>query len=149
MSADLTKRADTSSPHEDDHFDWSPKCRISLPQGVVDEYMLVPIRDFQRLRRHLNRDLAPKGDFLSAACFALFGAAVAVAAAVPPLMTSNGQPAWVSPIFISSAAVFLVLGLVLAFLARILKGRRDEMVSDLTEELSEIENTYVRWRLPK
>lgn len=133
-----------SSPQEDEYLDWSPRRRISLPPGAADGYMLVPIRDFQRLRKRLTHELPPRGDNLCAAYFALFGAAIAVAAALPPLMTSSSQPSWIIPTFIVSAAAFSILGTILAVISRVLNGRRREIMTELAEEMREIESTYLR-----
>lgn len=136
--------ADMSQPQEDEYLDWSPRRRICLPPGTADGYMLIPVRDFQRLRKRLGHELAPREGNLPAAYFALFGATIAVAAALPPLMTSSGQPSWIVPTFIVSAAAFSILGTVLAIISRGLKTRRRETMAELAEEMREIENTYLR-----
>lgn len=133
-----------SLPQDDEYLDWSPRRRIPLPPGAADGYMLVPVRDFQRLRKRLAHELAPRGGSLPAAYFALFGAAVAVAVALPPLMTSSGQPSWIVPAFIVSAAAFFILGTILAIITRGLNVRRREAVTELAEEMREIESTYLR-----
>lgn len=106
--------------------------------------MLVPVRDFQRLRKRLSLELKPAADNLPAAYFALFGAAIAIAAALPPLMTSSGLPSWIVPTFIVSAMAFLILGTALAVISRALKARRCEIVAELAEEMHEIERTYLK-----
>jgi hypothetical protein len=132
-----------SLPLQEEHLDWVSRHRISLPQGAIGAYMLVPIRDFQRLQRRLNYESTSGTDNLSAASFAFFGAAVAIGAAVPPLMTSRGQPSWIIPTFIVSAAAFLAFGLFLAITARMLSRRRRKIVSEIVEEMCEIERTYL------
>ena len=132
-----------SLPLQEEYLDWVSRHRISLPQGAISGYMIVPIRDFQRLRRRLNYELASGNDNLSAASFAFFGAAVAIGAAVPPLITSSGQPSWIIPTFIVSAAAFLAFGLVLAIIARMLRRRRQKIVIEIAEEMCEIERTYL------
>jgi len=125
-----------------DYFDWSPRRRISLPPESADVYMLVPIREFQRLRRCVAEDLKPSSDSLAGVYFTLFGAALATAVAVPPLLTSRGLPSWIIPTFIVSAAAFLLLGGTLLIVSRALGIGRRKIGAGIIEEMIQIERAY-------
>jgi hypothetical protein len=131
----------------EEYLNWTSKRRISLPTESADEYMAIPIREYQRLQKRITDELKPKTTGLSSAYFALFGAAVAIGVAIPPLMGSSRLPSWIVPTFIVSASACLVLGLVLLTIDRILaRGRRDA-VTQIVDEMLEIEKAY-RGRLP-
>jgi hypothetical protein len=113
-----------------------------LPPRNKPEYMIIPVRELQRLRTLVKKEQKPRLDGLPAAYFALFGAAVATGAAVPPLMTSRGLPTWIIPTFIVSAAAFLVLGIILVAIARALGRARRGTAAEILDELSELERDW-------
>jgi hypothetical protein len=127
---------------DDDYIDWAPKRRIPLPSADVDQYMIVPIRDFERLRKLIDEELSPRRDNLPAAYFALFGAAVTAGVGVPPLMTANGLPTWIIPTFIVSACAFFVLGLILLLVDHTVGEGRKSRAAKIAKEAREIEETY-------
>ncbi len=130
------------SSSQEEYLQWTRERRISLPDESADEYMAIPIREYQRLQKRVHDELKPRINGLPAAYSALFGAAVAIGVATPSLMAANGLPSWIVPSFIASASACFVLGLVLAFIAgRLERGRRDA-VADITREMSEIEKAY-------
>jgi hypothetical protein len=130
------------SSSEEEYLDWAPKRRIPLPPEAADEYMLVRIHDFQRLRKRIDEALSPRHENIPAAYFALFGAALATGVAVPPLLTASGLPTWIIPTFIVSASAFLALGLILVFVARILRKGQRRTTSEIAQEMRDIEETY-------
>jgi len=130
------------STSEEEFLDWDRKSRISLPAKAADEYMLVPIREFRRLRQRIDEELSPRHDGLPAAYFALFGAALATGVAIPPLWTSRGLPSWIIPTFIVSAGAFLVLGIVLVLVSRTLSKGRASAAAEIGRDMRDLEETY-------
>jgi hypothetical protein len=129
----------TSSDEE--YLNWAPKRRIPLPSEAADGYILVRVRDFQRLRRRIDEELTPHHENISAAYFTLFGAAVATGVAVPSLLTASDLPNWLIPTFIVSATAFLLLGFVLALMAYNLKRGKRRTASEIAQEMREIEES--------
>jgi|SRR6266496_207996 len=130
------------SSSEEDYLDWFQKRRIPLPSEAADEYMLVPIRDFQRLYKRIGRELPPRHENIPIAYSTLFGAALATGVAVPPLLTANGLPSWIIPTFVVSGSAFLVLALVLLLVARSLGQGQRRLASEIAQEMRDIEETY-------
>jgi hypothetical protein len=130
-----------SAPDEE-YLNWDRKSRISLPSKDADEYMLIPVREFQRLRKRVEKALSSSHESISAAYFALFGAAVSMGVAIPPLLTANGLPSWIIPTFIVSAVAFLVLGLVLVLVAWTLNKGRKGAASEIAQDMRDIEAVY-------
>jgi hypothetical protein len=126
-----------SSP-EKEYINWAPKRRIPLPSEAEDERILVRIRDFERIQKHVGEELPSRHDNIPAAYFALFGAALATGIAVPPLMTARGLPTWIIPTFIVSASAFLVLGLTLVLIARVILKDQRRAVSEIVLEMEDI-----------
>jgi protein-S-isoprenylcysteine O-methyltransferase Ste14 len=126
---------------EEEYLSWAPKRRIPLPSESTDEYMLVRIYDFHRLRRSIE-ELSPPHENIPAAYFALFGAALAIGVAIPPLLTASNLPSWVVPTFIVSAGAFFVLGLILTIVARTLRKGRKEDAKEIAQEMRVIEESY-------
>ena len=130
-----------SSPGED-YLDWDRKSRISLPSKAADEYMIVSVREFTRLRERIDEALSPTYDALPAAYFALFGAALATGVAIPPLLTGSDLPSWVIPTFIVCAGSFFVLGVILVLVSHAIgKGQR-RAVSEIVRDMHDLEMTY-------
>jgi hypothetical protein len=130
-----------SAPDEE-YLNWDRKSRISLPSKDADEYMLIPVREFQRLRKRIDEAQLSGHESIPAAYSALFGAALATSVAIPPLLTANGLPSWIIPTFIVSAAAFLVLGLTLVLIARMLSKRQKGAASGIAQDMQDIEATY-------
>ena len=130
------------SSSSDDYIHWTPKRRISLPAESTDEYMAIPICDFQRLQKLVNGELRSRADGLPAAYFALFGATVAIGAAIPPVMAAGDLPTWIVPTFIASASACFVLGITLVVIARTLERTHRNAVAEIAQEMSDIDLTY-------
>lgn len=127
---------------EDEYLNWERKRRIFLPRKDADEYMIVPIREFRRLRQRIDEELLPRHDGLPSAYFALFGAALATGVAIPPLLTSQGLPSWIIPTFIVSASAFLVLGFILVLVSRAVSKGRIKSTSEIIRDMHDLEVTY-------
>lgn len=125
----------------DDYIDWERKRRILLPAEATDEYMVVPIREFRRLRQRIDKELLPFHDDLPSAYFALFGAALATGVAIPPLLISHGLPTWIIPTFIVSACAFLALGFALILVSCAFRKNRANAASEITREMRDLEET--------
>jgi hypothetical protein len=130
------------SQSEDGYLDWERTSRIALPSKAVDEYMLVPVREFRRLHRRIDEELSPRHESIPGAYFALFGAAIATGVAIPPLLTASGLPSWIIPTFIVSAGAFLVLGLALVLVSRSLDSEQKKSASEIAQEMCNIEAIY-------
>jgi hypothetical protein len=130
-----------SSP-EEEYLDWAPRWRIPLPSDEAEKYVVINIRDVRRLRKRIEQELSPRREIISTAYFALFGAALATGASVPPLLIANGLPSWISSIFIVSASSFLILGLILVLIDRTLRKSRGKATSEIAQEMRDIEESY-------
>jgi hypothetical protein len=126
----------------EEYLDWERKRRILLPAKAADEYMLLPIREFRRLSQRIEEELTPRSDSLPAAYYTLFGAAVATGVSIPPLLASKGLPNWIVPTFIVAACAFLVLGLALVLVSRIVRRGRKKSASEIVREMRDLEATY-------
>jgi hypothetical protein len=104
--------------------------------------MVIPIREFQRLQRRVTGELKPRTGGLPAAYFALFGAAVAIGVATPPVMAAGGLPTWIVPTFVVSASACFVLGIALVITARTFERGRRNTVAEIVQEMSDIGLTY-------
>ncbi len=109
--------------------------------------MAIPIREFQRLQKRVNGELRPRPDGLPAAYFALFGAAVAIGVATPPVMAAGGLPTWIVPTFVVSACACFVLGIALVIIAKTVERGRRNTVAEIAQEMLDIDLTYRRGRL--
>ena len=140
ISATRKRFLDMNSPGKD-YLNWFQERRIPLPLEA-DEYMLVPARDFQRLKKRIQEELPPRHDSIPIAYSILLGASLATGVAVPSLLTARGLPSWIIPTFIVSAGAFLLLALVLIFIGHsIARGQRN-IASEIAQEMEEIEETY-------
>lgn len=99
--------------------------------------MLLRLPDYERLERHVE-ELPSQGGNLSAAYWALFSTSVAVGATVPALLWATGLPTWVAATYIVSASAFLVIGIILFFVGRLLGKKRVEAVADIVVEMRNI-----------
>jgi len=126
---------------EEEYLSWAQKRRIPLPSEATDQYMLIRIDDFHRVRRSVQ-ELPSSHENIPAAYFALFGAAVAIGVAVPPLLTATGLPSWIVPTFIVSACALCVLGLILTIIAHVLKKDKKKEAADIVQEMEKIEANY-------
>jgi hypothetical protein len=124
-----------------EYLNWFQERRIPLPSDATDEYMLVPIRDFQRLYRRIDEELASRHENIPIAYSTLFGAALATGLAIPPLLTANGLPDWIIPTFVVSASAFLILALSLLLVARTLRQGRRRAASEIAQEMRDIEKS--------
>jgi hypothetical protein len=125
-----------------EYLGWNQEESVPLPPRAASKYMLVPVREFDRLQKRIAEELGPRHENLSAAYFALFGAAVATGAAVPPLMATSSLPSWITPTFVVSAAAFLLMGVVLVFVARALRIRQTKAAADISREMRDLRETY-------
>jgi hypothetical protein len=91
-----------------------------------------------RLRRRIEAELRPRYENITGAYFALFGAAVAIWVAIPPLLMAKGLPSWVTPTFVVSGVAFLALGLTLVFVAQLLRRNTRRSAEEISNELREI-----------
>jgi hypothetical protein len=122
-----------------DYLPWNRRRRISLPDESADELMAVPKRDFKRLQKHIEDELKPQTGGYTAASSAFFGAMVAIVVTTPSLMDSKSLPSWMVPTFIVSASACLIIGLVLAIVARKSQRRRSDAVAEIVQDMSDIE----------
>jgi hypothetical protein len=129
------------SASEEEYVRWTSEQRIPVP---IDEYMLVPTRDFRRIRKRVSDELQPRTDAWSAAYCALFGAAVSTFAAVPPLMTSRSLATWIIPTFIVSGLAFVALGAALLIIDRKLASGRRRKADEIAKEMSDLIRTHRR-----
>jgi hypothetical protein len=127
---------------EPEYLDWDRKRRVQLPSRAADDYMLVPVREFDRLLKRVEEELTPRYENESAAYFCLFGAAVATGASIPSLMTASHLPSWIIPTYIVSAAAFFLLGLALVFVVRDRKATQAKVTSDICREMRDIKELY-------
>lgn len=127
---------------EPEYLDWDRKRRVQLPSREADDYMLVPVREFDRLLKRLDEELAPRYENVSAAYFCLFGAAVATGVSIPPLMTASHLPSWIIPTYVVSTAALFLLGVALVFAARLLKVRQAKAAADIYREMRDIKELY-------
>jgi hypothetical protein len=131
------------SQPEGEYMNWERTSRISLPSEAVDEYMIVPVSEFRRLRERIEEEQATRHDNIPGWYFALFGAAVADGAAIPSLFAADGLPDWVIPTFIVSAASFLLVGVVLVLIARTLNAEKKKTTSEIVQDMRNIEAMYI------
>src|SRR5215469_5069452 len=129
------------SAPEERYLAWDRQLRIPLPTQTSDEYMLVRKSEIKRLRKRVEEELSPSHENLSTSCYSLFGAALAMAAAIPPLLTAKGLPNWITPTFIVSACAFFALGLVLVFITHTLRSGTRRAASEIAQEMREIEES--------
>jgi len=130
-----------SSPGEE-YLNWDRKSRISLPSKAADEYMIISVLEFRRLRQRIDETLSPTHDILPAAYFALFGAALATGVAIPPLLVGTGLPSWVIPTFIVSASSFFVLGIALVLVSRAVGNGQRKAASEIVHDMNDLETIY-------
>lgn len=103
--------------------------------------MMIRVRDFQQIRRRIER-MAPKPESLASVYWALFGAAVASGAGIAPLYTVSDLPAWVIPAYFLGTGSFIVLGLILVFVDQALKRGRTVATAELVQEMKHLEKIY-------
>lgn len=116
---------------------WRQTHSIFLPPDDDEVYVLLRLPDYERLERHVE-ELPPQGGNLSAAYWALFSTSVAVGATVPALLWATGLPTWVAATYIVTASAFLVIGIVLLFVGRLLGKKRVQGVADIAKEMRDI-----------
>jgi hypothetical protein len=76
---------------------------------------------------------------ITAVAFALFGAAIASALAIPPLAAAKDLPGWIVPLFITIASAFFISGFTIVLLGRkLIQGQR-HAGSEIVQEMSDIE----------
>ena len=130
------------SPSEEEYFDWDRKSRIMRPSEAADEYMLMPLREFQQLRKRIEMNQASRHENIPSAYYTLFGAALTVGITIPPLFTAKDLASWVIPTYIVSAGALMVLGLILVLLARFLRIRQNNAVSEIAQDMLAVEKIY-------
>jgi hypothetical protein len=124
-----------------EYLNWRQERRISLPLEP-DEYMLVPTRDFRRLKKRVLEELPPRHDGIPIAYSSLLGASLATGVAIPSLLAARGLPSWIMPTFIVSAGAFLLLALALILIDHSLKKGRRNTASEIAQEMQSIEASY-------
>lgn len=112
------------------------KERIDVPPPR--QMMAIDRAAWTRLKRLVNRLNNPKGYWQNAAWFASAGA-ISFLLALTASATSSGLTSWVSILFITLTAVFMVAAGIL-FMADFSIGSRNEATrQDVIEEMQEIE----------
>src|SRR5689334_2292210 len=101
---------------EQSHFDYVRKCRIKRPSKVADEYIAIPVHEFERLQKRIESELVPRHNNFPSAYYALFGAAFSAGITIPQLFAAKGLANWVIPAYIISASALFVLGAILVSL---------------------------------
>ncbi|HEY1965754.1 MAG TPA: hypothetical protein VGG59_12520 [Acidobacteriaceae bacterium] len=123
------------------YLSWNQKRRIMLP-SEEEEYMLVPVREIQRLRGRVTEELPQERTNYSNVASSLFGAAVAIGASIPFFMWANGLPMWLAITYMFSAGAFFAIGLIFAFISRDVGNRRARVVFEISKEMLELEERY-------
>lgn len=118
------------------------KLRISQPSEAANEYMMIPVLEFDRLCKRVEEAPPPRNQGFAGTYYALFGAAVAIGAAIPTLLVANGLSSWVAPVYIVSAAACLVLGLVLAAFDRTMSKGQRKTTADIAVEMRNTAAVY-------
>lgn len=126
------------------YLNWSSNHQTPLPPESRDRYILVRVDDVQRLQRRIEAELRPRYENITGAYFALFGAAVAIWVAIPPLLMAKGLPSWLPPTFVVSGAAFLALGLTLVFVAQLLRRYTRHSSDEISDELRKIADRAFR-----
>lgn len=124
-----------------EYLNWLQERRISLPLDA-DEYMLVPTRDFLRIKKRIQEELSQRHDGIPIAYSTLLGASLATGVAVPSLLTAQGLPSWVIPTFVVSAGAFLLLAVTLILIGHSLKREQRSAASEIVQEIQTIEEAY-------
>jgi hypothetical protein len=119
-----------------------PWGRVRVPPEDENEYVAIRVSVLDRWLKHMDR-LGRRYDNISAAYWGLFGASIAMAAAVPPLLSTK-LPSWIAPTYIVSAVSFFVLAVILVLVSVSLRSDQSATASEIAQEMHAIRTTLGR-----
>ena len=117
------------------------RSHIFLPSARSEAFMAIRRTDWERLKRRISGVTNPQSR-LSILYSILFGVAATALFSVYPMLGAQGLPTWVLPSYVCVGLLLFVFAAVLVWIDRQNRARMQSELSDVMQDLTEIEGSF-------
>jgi len=135
------------SAQDAEKLNWTREEAIALPAPEKEGRLAIRRSDWQRIKRCIRRGEQPLSNLPTwySVCFSV---AASAAVSIIPIAAASGLPAWVTPSYVVVTVGAVVLGIVLVLIERRLASNRATAMTELREDIDEIEKSFERGEPP-
>jgi len=132
----------TNLPPEES-LNWKRAETIDLPMPENEGRLAIRHQDWRRLRIRIQR-MENRGSNLAVVYSIFLGVAGSAGLSILPISQTKDLPSWVTPLYVCVFVFSALCGLVFVMVERGLRKKARTAQTDIIEEMSDIEGTFVR-----